>query len=280
MNVTAALYLNEARNQLDMEKANSLLTLSDEARETDEALKAMLSIPPLHEQIKPHFDKISTGLSSMSKIVGGSTDPRKITPGTLATFLSTKQSSEQNIILPLKELNSLVEARQKYLHTMREHQIEQIDQLKELVMTLKGRMEATIEKKAILEANTKLLSEQSAAVLSTVRDLAPSITESEHQYFKDINRYQVNCDKYESGVEVLRGDCDKLRENLRLGTEDIRLSGDQVNSCQNLLNGQKELLQHVKTEVQIMEKKAETVAIACGLEVERKPLLAISGANK
>jgi len=279
MNVTAALYLNEAKNQLDMERSDSLLTLSDEARENDEALKAMLSITPLHEQIKPHFDKISTGLSSMSKIIGGSTDPRNITPGTLATFLATKQSSEQNIILPLKELNSLVEARQKYLLTVREHQIEQIEKLKEMVKTLKERMEATNKKKTILEANSNLLSEQSAAVLTTARDLSPGITESERQYFKDIKRYEANCDKYESSVEVLRSEHDKLRQNSHLGVEDIGLSGDQANLCQNLLDGQNELLLRVQSEVKMMEKKAETLAVACGLEDERKPLVAISDDN-
>ena len=88
INLTAAQYLNEANNS-DENTTSAMIAKTDEEREADEALKAMEKVPSLQEQINPLLEKISAGLSGMSKIVGGSTKPQDVTPGTLATFLST-----------------------------------------------------------------------------------------------------------------------------------------------------------------------------------------------
>ena len=55
MNMTAAMYLNEAKNQLDAETP-SAANVPEGLRQSSEVLKAMESLPPLSEQIKPHFE--------------------------------------------------------------------------------------------------------------------------------------------------------------------------------------------------------------------------------
>lgn len=271
--MTAAMYLNEAKNQLDAETP-SAANFPEGLRQSSEVLKAMESLPPLSEQIKPHFEKISRGLSSMTKIVGGSTDPRKITPGSLATFLSMKQSSEQDIILPINELNSLVVSRQKYLQSMRDHQLEQLHQLQSTVKLLQDRMKATSAKMGIVKSNTDVLSNRSAGVLAAARDLCPSISDAEYLYFKDIDRFEANCGKWEGVLEDTREQFQLLYENSSLGPH--TLSAEQRQLCRNLLEGQKEVLHRVNLEMKSTEQKSNTLVDACGFAEERKPLSAIT----
>jgi hypothetical protein len=280
MNMTAAMYLNEARNQIESEVSNTS-EIQDGSKESNEVLSAMESIPPLHELIKPQIEKISNGLSNMTKIVGGSTDPREITPGILATFLSTKQSSEQDIILPLKEMNSLVVSRVKYLRSMKDNQREQLKELKATVQLLQDRMKATSEKMALVQSNTKILSNRSASILETARDLSPSITEAEYLFFKDVKRIAANCDKWDGVIEDIKGQCASLRVDASAtstssNTTLTNLTPEQKQMCDTLLEGQNEILKGVKSRVRIMEYKRDKILVACGLEEERKPLNAIS----
>lgn len=284
--MTAALYLNEASNQLAADISAVTTTQSqpagfpDAIKESDEALKAMESMPPLHKQIQPLYAQISKGLSNMSKIVGGSTEPRKITPGGLATFLSTKQSTEQDVIIPIKELHALVSARVQYLDSMRQHQISQLKQLQSMVDTLQKRVKDINAKKAAVESNSKMLSDRSAAVLATARELTPNITEAELQYFKDIQRYDVNCDKWEKTLEDIRGEYNTIRSKAEVKGTKIAMSAQQKDLCETLLEGQGELLRQVGSKVKTMEGAMGTIMVANGLEDERKPLAAIADVNQ
>ena len=276
MNMTAAIYLNEAKNQLDLEKEMPI-EISDAEKESNAALRAMDSVLPLHEQIKPHFDQISSGLSNMSKIVGGSTNPRDASPGMLATFLTTKQSMEQDIVLPLKKMHALVETRQKYLDTIKDHQLKQLQNLQTMVKKLKDQMQTISKKKIMLESNTQLLSERSAAVLAAARDLSPNITEAEHQFFKDVQRYEASCEKYEAALEEIRAQTSSVGKDIKNGVKiDVTLTPGQKTLCDQLLDGQHALLQKVKGEVKKMEHKRDKLVVACGFEDERKPLTAIT----
>jgi len=286
VNMTAALYLNEASNQLAAEISAVTTTHSqpagfpDAIKESDEALKTMESISPLHEQIQPLFAQISKGLSNMSKIVGGTTDPRKITAGGLATFLSTKQSTEQDVIIPIKELNALVSARVQYLDSMRQHQMSQLKQLQNMVSTLQNRVRDTNAKKTAVESNSKMLSDRSAAVLATARELTPNITEAELQYFKDIQRYEVNCGKWEEALEDIRSEYNNIRSQAEVGGTKIPLSAQQKDLCDTLLEGQGELLRQVGSKIKTMEGAMGSIMVANGLEDGRKPLTAITDVNQ
>ena len=300
MNMTAAMYLHEAENQIEEEittpstDANTNTTTNmppDGLQQSNQALRVMESMPPLCEQIKPQIDTISNGLSTMMKIVGGATDPAQITPGSLATFLSTTQSSQQNILLPLREMHALASSRQKYLVTMRDVQLEQVKALKRTAEVLKDRMVATKEKMKLVESNMELLSHRSAGVLETVRDLSPTITEAEREYFKDVQRFAASCDKWENALGDIRGQCKVLAENAAAVSAldasasltasasvspAIRLTPEQKQMCENLLEGQNEILKGIKVTVKQMENKRDKVVVACGLQEERQPLNAIT----
>jgi hypothetical protein len=94
--MTAALYLIEAKKQLEEVSTTSH---SSTIQDSKLALREVESVRPLYQEIKPFFDQVSSGLSNMTKIVGGSTQPKEITAGALATFLAIKQASEQKYYL-------------------------------------------------------------------------------------------------------------------------------------------------------------------------------------
>jgi chromosome segregation ATPase len=255
--LTASQYLNEANNSKN-ETNQSMIVKSDEEKEADEALMAMEKVPILQEEIQPLLGQISSGLSGMSKIVGGSTEPRNATAGTLATFMSTTQSNEQDIILPLRELHALVSSRLPYLRSMRENQTQQLDRLNKMIKTLEARIKLTNEKRVTIENNSKLLSQKSADVLETARELTPTITEAEREYFKDIQRFGVNCGKFEETFSELRDTCKALCQGVESAQAEIKIktqmTEDQKETCKALLEGQKSKL----TESEKAIKRVET----------------------
>lgn len=278
LNLTAAMYLNEAKHHLESENS-SPLSFSDEAQEANETLKAMESMKPLYEQIKPYFEQVSSGLSNMTKIVGGSTNVRDISPGILATFLSMKQSSEQDIIIPMKELHLLIEARQRYNESMKQQQLEQVQQIKEKLQKLKAVAKATVEKRRMLESNTQLLSERSAAVLSTAREMSPSLTQAEIAYFKEIDRYQTLYQKHESTLDEIKKRCEPLLASSSADFEEIKIDESNVQIYKDLLADQQTILSSVKETVHPMKSTTKKVMISTGIEESRPPLSSITGSN-
>ena len=170
VNITAAQYLHEASvldasTSLTEPKTNNKAVI-----ESDEALKVMQSMQPLHEQLKPLMTKVVASLSTMGKIVGGQTKPSKANASSIATFISTKEKCEQDIVLPLQEMNELSSNRMNVLKDMHAHQEKQVQQLKNMIDTLRQRMKVTSEKKMIAESNANVLAQRSAAVLAASHD--------------------------------------------------------------------------------------------------------------
>ena len=82
-------------------------------------------------------------------------------------------------------------------------QLSQIEQLQNLVGILRERIHNTAEKKKVAEANATTLSHRCAAVLSAARDLVPTITEAEHEYFMQLKRYEASCTKWQAGIDAM-----------------------------------------------------------------------------
>jgi len=263
INMTAAQYLNEANNA---EPTNTIIVKSDEEKEADEALKALDAIPALHEQIRPFLEQISTGLSGMSKIVGGSTEAKDITPGALATFLSSKQSCEQDIIIPLRDLHALVSSRLSYLRSMQEHQVLQVKRLEDVIQVLNDRTVSMNVKKTTIEKNHKILSQRSADILSTARELTPTVTKEEQQYFQDVKRYEVNCVKWEDILKQLQNRCEKLCQNLEAINRDAQINANlnkkNREMCTAMLEGQELKMKNLESKLNDTQQKIKSVLIS------------------
>lgn len=267
INLTAAQYLSEANNA---DNTTDIIVKTNEQKEADEALKAVEEIPSLQEEINPLLEKISKGLSGMSKVVGGSTKPHHITPGMLATFLSTKQSNEQDIIVHLRELHVLVTSRLPYLQSIRDHQSLQLSRLDDMIDKLEERMALTNERRKAIETNFKLLGQRSTDVLCTARDLTPTITEAERAYFQDIQRYETDCTKFEEKLNELRINCRALREGVDSIQSDIQmkveLTKEQVDWCYALLEGKEQKMKESEAIIKSNKVQLNKILIDRGIK--------------
>ena len=243
INMTAAQYLNEDN---DIDDNLTRASKSSEEKESDEALKSLAEVPPLHDNVNPLLKKISTGLSGMSKIVGGSTKPCDITPGILATFLSSKHANEQDIIIPLRELHSLLVSRLPYLKSIRDHQKMQLRRLGEMMNELEERMKQTNEKLTANKTNSKLLSQKSTAILSTAREMAPTLTDAEQAYFKDIQRYDTECCKFEERLKELREQYKVLNDGIDDAIINDDVKQEHLSLCTTLLDSQRQKINESK----------------------------------
>jgi hypothetical protein len=266
INITAAQYLQEASKLASKNVAErALIPLSSAQTESDEALKAMESVPPLHELIAPIIQDISSGLAGMGKIVGGATRPQDATPGTVATVLDTKASCEKEVILPLKQLHRLSTARRQLLQDMYESQMNQIEQLRNMVDTLRERMDATNDKKAVAEANATALSQRSAAVLSAARDLVPTITEAEHEYYMQLKRYDASSKKWQGHIDTMKKRADKLCDTAGSNPCALEISADDMTHMTELLKGQGNQLKLSTRKFDKLDRETKRIMKAAGM---------------
>ena len=270
VNLTAAQYLNEMNNSYNINEATNLDSKSEEEKESFEAVKAMEQVPPLEEQIKPLIEKISVGLSGMSKIVGAPILPKDITPGMLATFLATKQSSEENIIIHLHELNSIISTRLPFLQSMREHQKLQLERLQDVMSNLQKRIKVTKQKSDAILSNSKLLCQRSSEILTTARELTPSITEAEREHFKDVQRCENDCSKFEEQVKEVRTCCKQISDepsSIPLQTEiEAGLTQEQKDLCMALLEDQMVILNESQSAMKKHSSQFEKILSYRGID--------------
>ena len=271
INLTAAQYLHEASkttNSTILSERTPPLPSSQTG--PDEALEAVEAILPMHELMAPLVEEISSGLGSMSKIVGGATRPCDANPGTVATVLETKSMCEREIVLPMKELNQVTTARMKILQEMYTSQLSQIEQLQNLVGILRERIHNTAEKKKVAEANATTLSHRCAAVLSAARDLVPTITEAEHEYFMQLKRYEASCTKWQAGIEKMKEQSDNVCDSDV--TCSIEMKPDQLLLCEQLLQGQGDRLKETSKRFAAMTTSTKKMLKTTGLEAESAEL--------
>jgi len=265
--MTASQYIYKSKKIMaaeDEQEKLRQLRKSEIVETADEALRSMESTPPLHELISPLFNDVSKGLSRMGKIVGRSTLPKDVTLGDLALFLSMKQQCEQDVVIPLKRMNDIVSTRQEFLQEMVQHQQLQIDQLKKALQILKERMKITKEKESITKSNSEMVVKRSASILSAARDLTPTLTKAERDYFKDLIRFRVNFSKWEKTVNLLQKYSKDLTKSS--GTFDLELSQEQMNLCYTLMNGSDSILKRNKPLLQGIEAQINDFLVTSGLD--------------
>ena len=269
VNITAAQYLHEA-SKISSENVSerALAVVSSAQTESDEALKAMESLPPLHELIAPLLQDISSGLAGMGKIVGGATRPQDANPGTVATVLNTKSSCEKDVVLPLKELHSLTTARRELLQDMYESQMTQIEELRKMVQTLQERTAKSNEKKEQVEENATALSQRSAAVLTAARDLVPTITEAEHQYFTQLKRYDATTKKWQGHIDTMKNRADKLSDEAttQSAPPSLDIGADELTHMNELVKGQGSHLKLAARKLEKLGRETKRITQAVGLD--------------
>jgi len=281
VNITATQCLHETSEQMN---AKSEQLDASDASKDDEALQVLKRVQPLPELLQPLVDKVSNGLSKMGKIVGGATLPKDAGPENLAIFLETQHSCEVNVLMPMEEMSKILSARRELLREMYNHQAAELGRLTALLDEFKVRYESNLKRVVELESNASVLAERSSAVLTATRELRPQITNAEAAYFKDLQRYETSCNKWEGTVDQIQQDattsCDAMSSGA-IENGDVRCLVDlppkKIEVSHKLLRGEKLLLQQLEKRVKessaVVEKLSKTISGLDSVDAARLRLL-------
>ena len=207
----------------------------------------------------------------MGKIVGGATLPKDTRPEILSIFLETQHSCEVNVVTPIEEMSKILNSRRDLLKEMRDHQVAELERLTKLLEEFKQKHDSNVTRVKELEANASKLAERSSAVLTASRSLHPHITDAEAAYFKDLQRYESICNKWDEKVSHLKKDatssCDAMSAGAIQNGEVrclVNLSPEKIDICHKMLRGEAQLLkqldQKVKESSDVVEKISKSMS--------------------
>lgn len=264
VNVTESRYLHEMDNLLQDDTANKAPPGGVAA---DASLQRMEALPPLHESLEHLLKKVSTGLAGMGKIVGSDTKTKDISPEMMAVALSVKERCDKDVVLPLLELKKTVTARREILTTMHKEQLQQLHALKKTVSKVQEKMSIIRTKAETTQENASELAKRSASVLQASRDLTPSITQAEFEYFEQLKRLDMKCQSLEKGFTALDQSITQLRDNMDKGKLKcrVRLSESMVRNTELLLDGEEKLLTEMNNRMKQNQETTDALAKASGL---------------
>lgn len=262
VNVTAAHCLHRTSEQM-MAKSVPSHASHDASQVDDKALEALKIVKPLHEILHPMVTKVCDGISKLGKIVGGATLPKDAGPENIAVFLDTQHSCEVNVLMPMEEMSKVLSARRELLKEMYDHQSVELVRLSELLTALKQKNESNHEHVLKLETNASILAKRSSAVLTATRDLRPQITDAEAEYFKELQRYETSCRKWEGTVDQIQKDASSSCDIMSAGAIEngdvlclVDLPPAKIEYCQKLLRGEGKMLHQIEKDV---KKSSEAV---------------------
>lgn len=242
--------------------------------EDDKTPDVLENVQPLGKELQPLTDKICDGLSKMGKIVGGNTLPRNVGPENLAVFIETQRSCG-NIVLPMEEMSRILTDRRSLMVEMHESQSTELERLSKLLDEFKSKCESNRQKVAELESVASSLVSRSSAILTATRDLRPQITNAEAVYFKELERYEMSCNKWDEQVKQITNEASascKSMSSDAIESGEVRclvdLPSDKLKICHQMLLGEKELLK--KTEYKLNHTGVVLNDVAAGVSADKE----------
>jgi hypothetical protein len=269
--------LTETRHYHEMEalsENNDRLAIEG-ASASDLALQSLQDTVPLHELLRPLFQKIGSGLAGMGKIVGSATPPKDITPDLLAVSMSVKERCDNEVVLPVLEMTEIVSARQKELAIMYDNQLAQLKTLKVMVASLKEKMGAIREKAEVAGTNAKSLAQRSAAALQSSTDLLPTITQAEYDYFQELKRLDDKTKEWQGEFQRINLKVSGLRDSIDEGGTPgpLTLKADAVRNTNMLLKATGAMQKKQTARLDAAEETVDELAAVAGIDLEpEKPL--------
>lgn len=237
----------------------------------DTAFRALENLRPLNEILQPLFDRVCDGLSKMGKIVGGHTLPKDAAPENLALFLETQHSCKVNVLVPMEEMSKVLGTRRELLKEMYEHQAAELARVSALLDEYSEKYSTHVDRVAALELSASTLAKRSSALLTATRELRPQITDAEAAYFKDLQRYETSCNKWQDTVDRLHNDatssCDALSfEAIESGDVQclIDLPPPKVEVCHKLLRSEAQMLKKLEQKIEVSRDAVEKLSAIVG----------------
>jgi hypothetical protein len=252
------------------EEMKRVLAISSSNTPSEEALRHMESTAPLYEKIAPLMEQIKSGLGGMGKIVGTSTRYTDITPDALSVANNVKERCDKEIVLPLLELKKIVELRQDKLKSVLQGQQDQVAVIKKTVTDLKERMSLIAEKMEISESNAHSLSQRSSYALQAAKDMLPTITEAEYDYFQLLENIEVRCKRDEERIKILNEAFAKQRDATDKDQGGVAIPENERDSkfmelAHKTLNGNEVTLKSTRQRLNNSESRVKKYSQSAGL---------------
>ena len=265
INITATQCIHETSELMRIQSENT-----HHSDSVDTAFQALESVQPLHEILQPLIDRVCDGLSKMGKVVGGVTPPKDAGPETLALFLETEHSCKVNVLVPMEEMSKVLGARRELLKELYDHQAAELARVSALLDEFKETYTSHLERVGALENTASTLAERSSALLTATRELRPQITDAEAAYFKDLQRYEISCNKWQDTVDRLRNDatssCDALSADA-IGNGDVQCLVDlpppKVEVCHQLLRSEGQMLKNLEQKLKDSRDAVTQLSTIC-----------------
>lgn len=138
-----------------------------------------------------------------------------------------------------------------------------------MVETLRERTAKSNEKKEQVEENATALSQRSAAVLTAARDLVPTITEAEHQYFTQLKRYDATTKKWQGHLDTMKNRADKLSDEASAQSVPPSLDdigANELTHMNELVKGQGSHLKLAARKLEKLGRETKRITQAVGLD--------------
>ena len=255
VNLTAALYMS------------TYPLLSSPPKQQQSTSSSSMLPPTLLEQITPLINTIQKTRSIITTVIDSKKlKPKEADASTIATLLYYRNIWEKGYILPLLQLEKLIQYRIPTLTSLASRQSDQLKKLSSQMNTIKKSYEDSLELHTTLNSNATILSNRSASLLETSQELStlPNITKAESQYFDFITNQQKLYTEHKKQMNDIMTKLNKFKSlqyidyNLDLNVELKDMSNDLLSGNDVKLQTSLENVRLVKKDLDFVRKEIES----------------------
>ena len=240
-----AINLTERRHLCEMESfsaSEQSLAIEDggvnsELLESEKmVLRSVNETQSLSDTLQPYLEKVIKGISLLAQVGGSATAQEDITPDIFAAVVSIQSKCQKEIFMPLMTMNEHITARREELQVINDEQVLRLKALREMIETIRGKQISIREKTEIMTENSKSLADRSASTLQSSKDILPSITQAEYDYFQELKRLKEKLKIWKNEIDRLSFNASSLKDTTRATTPGACfLSHDHCQNTSQLL---------------------------------------------
>jgi len=269
INLTETRHLRELANFAEPDQA---LAIQSAGQAESQALTALDQTEALTDIVQPLIRDVIKGIGGLTQVGGSDTKQEDVTSDVLAGFIGIENKCKKEIFLPLMTMNEHVSARKKELKMESAKNKELSRAVKEMIAGLREKQNIIKEKTEIMIENSKSLADRSASVLQSSKDLFPSITQAEYDYFQELKRLDEKTNIWEYQVERLARKIASLNDSIAAANPaPLNLSPQYLQNAGQLLNASGHLLNKYEKNLIMSEDNLDGLAAVAGFTPDPHP---------
>ncbi len=271
INVTSLKYLSEAtlvsKDREALNRGNHSVSTENETNIAKLSAFSTITAPMISE--------IFNSVASIGKLSGSSKMVRDAGAAEVALLISMKEKIDGARIL-LLALGQKTNEKKNELRKNLEGQQKQLEKIRRASNEIKTRLSEFDARKTALESNSKILASRCAAVLEASRDLAPSMSQAESDYFNQLKRWETQVSQWKESASDVISRSKNMQRSWSKDTETkVDLSEEEYENCRRLLIGMDNYLLNSKVTMEKLRRKvlleADRAGVALAHDLEACP---------